>query len=377
VQKILDRFRCRAGVLLCAGIGICLIGRPARLCAQDAGGHQEHPGDHQAADTPYPETTLRAFGAVQWLGSQLSGVPNSFSLGQLSLFVRSNISDRVSMLAEVVLEAHLTANTQVATDLERLQVTFRANDSFEISAGRYHSAIGFYNVAFHHGTYFETPIGRPRVFQFEDDGGALPIHELGVTARGVVPQTASSLRWIAEVGNGRSWTTPNQESPSEGGPDTNGAKSTNVGLSFRPPRTTGFEAGASFYRDAIPLGATSTVDHRIAALYVAYRTPSTEVLAEWLRLTHETQDGALYRNHGGYFQASRAWGPLRPYYRYDRLDINPLTPFIGTIGSYKAHVVGLRIDPVEWVGFKVQYERTDESGQFGVNGLRTQLVFVF
>jgi hypothetical protein len=376
VQPKRDHSRCVA-ILLAACAGIWLIVRPAHLFAQSSSEHQEHQSANQSSDATYPETTLRAFGAVQWLGNQLPDVPNSFSLGQLALFVHSNISEHFSMLAEVVLETHGTAITEVVIDLERLQVTYRPSDSLDISAGRYHSGIGFYNAAFHHGTYFETPIGRPRVFMFEDDGGVLPIHELGVTARGVVPKTASSLRWVAEVGNGRSWAPSAEENPSGGGPDTNDAKSTNVGLSFRPPWTSGVEAGASFYRDAIPQGATSTVDHRIAAIYGVYRTPSTEVMAEWLRLTHETQDGSSYHNHAGYFQASRAWGPLRPYYRYDRLDINPLTPVIGTFQPYKAHVVGLRIDPVEWVGLKVQYERSDESGRFGVNGLRTQLVFVF
>lgn len=372
-----DRSWRPARILLCACVAIWLIGRPARLVAQSSSEAQKRQPEPQSFATTYPETTLRAFGAVQWLGNGLRGAPNSFSLGQLSLFVTSNISERVSVLAEVVLESNGTVDTEVVTDLERLQVTYRAGDWFNVSAGRYHSAIGFYNAAFHHGTYFETPIGRPRVFAFEDEGGVLPIHELGVTALGVVPKTASSLRWVAEVGNGRAWTTPADESGHEAGPDTNDAKSTNVGLSFRPQWWRGFEAGTSFYRDVIPQGATSIVDHRVAAIHVEYRTPSTEVLAEWLQLSFETRGGSPYHNHGGYFQVSKASGPFRPYFRYDRLDINPLTPIIGTIGSYKARVVGLRIDPVEWVGFKVQYERTDESGQFGVNGLRTQLVFVF
>jgi len=70
-------------------------------------------------------------------------------------------------------------------------------------------------------------------------------------------------------------------------------------------------------------------------------------------------------------------GKLRPYYRYDQQTIDPQTPFIGDAGSYKTHAVGLRVDPSELVGVKVQYERSDEPEQRGVNTLRAQLVFVF
>jgi hypothetical protein len=366
--------RCaRILVFVCVAIvPVPPIGYPSSVLAQT--GHEQ---EHALPDATGPETTLRGFGAVEWAASQLRDVPNSFSLGQLSLFVSSNLSERVSVLAEVVLEGQGSANTQVATDLERLQLTFRLNDFLHVSTGRYHSGIGFYNAAFHHGTYFEIPIGRPHVFRFEDDGGALPIHELGVSTRGVVPHTGSSLRYVAEVGNGRPWTPAADGDTSERPPDSNDAKSTNLGVSYRPDRWRGFEAGGSYYRDTIRQTATNTVDQNIAAIYAVYRTPSTELMVEWLRLMHVTDDRSRYRNDGGYAQLSRAWGKLRPYYRFDRLAINAATPFIGPLGSFKAHIAGLRVDPMKWLGLKMQYERTDESGQFGVNGVRTQLVFMF
>src|SRR3954453_13808897 len=114
------------------------------------------------------------------------------------------------------------ANTRVVTDLERLQLTYRLNDHLNISAGRYHTGIGYYNSAFHHGSYFEVPIGRPRIFTFEDEGGGLSFHGLGLRARGRVPKTGSALRYVVEVGNGRRWT----ELDAEEGRDQNQAKST-------------------------------------------------------------------------------------------------------------------------------------------------------
>jgi hypothetical protein len=320
-----------------------------------------------------PDLVAHAFGSVDWAAAQQSETPNSFGLGQLALFVTAGINDRVSVLAEVVIEAS-SATTEVTVDLERLQLTYRANDHLNVSAGRYHTGIGFYNAAFHHGSYFETVVGRPRVFRFEDEGGVLPIHEVGLSVRGKVPKTGSALHYVAELGNGRRWTdTENQE-----GLDQNRAKSTNLGVSMRPESWRGVEVGTSFYRDDIPDGTNPAVDHGITAVYGVYRTPATELMAEWLRLSYHPEGGvASYVDRGGYVQASQAFGKLRPYYRYDRLDINPATPFIGDFGSSIQHVVGLRVDPAPWVGIKSQYERMYENGGSGANGVHVQLVFVF
>jgi hypothetical protein len=343
---------------------------PMSLGAQ--GSDDQPPPNAQRADL-----LVRAFGAVEWGATERANEPNSFALGQFALFATSNLSERISVLAEIVMEGGI--DTRVVTDLERLQLTFRWNDHLQASAGRYHTGIGFYNTAFHHGAYFETPIGRPRVFAFEDEGGVLPVHDVGVTVRGQIPEAPTGLLYLIEVGNGRTW----DHSPDASGDadddvarDQNAAKATNVGLSYRSERWRGLEVGTSFYRDVIPRADAPSVAVRIGTAYVAYRTPGVEVLAEWLVLGHRTAD----RRHidtAGYAQASKAWGMVRPYYRYDRLAIASDTPFIGSIGSSTAHTVGIRVDPSDWVGLKAQYEHADVLGQRGVDALRTQLVFMF
>jgi hypothetical protein len=334
----------------------------------------------QAPDDPHeqmigegPELLVKLFGSVDWGASQLPAMPNSFELGQFAVFVTSSLSDHISVLAEIVMEAGGT-NTRVVTDLERLQVTFRLNDKLSLSAGRYHTDIGYYNAAFHHASYFETTIGRPRVYAFEDEGGVLPVHEVGLTMHGIVPKTGNMLHYVAEVGNGRSWTTPADGAE---GRDSNSGKSTNVGLSLQPRQWRGVNIGTSYYRDEILHPTLGTVDHRITTAYGVYRTPSTEVIAEWLRLTYLTSDGRQSDSLSGYAQASHAFGKLRPYYRYDRLGIDPAAPFIGAFEPYKAHIAGIRIDPAEWIGLKAQYERLDQGVYHGINAVRTQLVFVF
>jgi hypothetical protein len=100
-------------------------------------------------------------------------------------------------------------------------------------------------------------------------------------------------------------------------------------------------------------------------------------MAEVLRLSHRDDAGLRSASHAGYLQLSRAWGRLRPYYRYDSLTIDPAAPFIGQTDSYRAHMLGLRVDTGQWVSLKAQYEHGDEGPRHGIDSVRTQLVFVF
>jgi hypothetical protein len=209
----------------------------------------------------------------------------------------------------------------------------------------------------------------------------LPVHDVGLTVRGEVPHTSSSLHYIAEMGNGRSWIQEDESSEGNGEQevehDSNDAKALNLGLSFHPERLRGFELGASYYRDSIRDVSDASIAHRVLATYLVYRTPSTEVMLEWLRLTHRQPGASEHVNHAGYVQFARAVGPAKPYYRYDRLSVNPSTPFIGAFESFAGHVAGVRFDPAQWVGLKAQYERTNQGSVRGIDAIRTQLVFVF
>ena len=63
-------------------------------------------------------------------------------------------------------------------------LTYKASDYFQISFGKYNTAIGYYTNAFHRAHFFQTAISRPIMFADEDDGGILPVHNIGVTATG-------------------------------------------------------------------------------------------------------------------------------------------------------------------------------------------------
>ena len=114
------------------------------------------------------------------------GGNSTFALGIMDLFVTSQISEKFSYLSEIGFEADPSSNG-IGVDLERAQITFMQGPRFSLSAGRTHAMLGYYNTAFHHGTWFQTAIDRPRIFEFEDSGGPLPIHNVGVSAMGALP----------------------------------------------------------------------------------------------------------------------------------------------------------------------------------------------
>ena len=112
-------------------------------------------------------------------GCEVCGNPatpphTGFQSGEFDLFTTSRLSDHLSFLSEIVFGADAT--NEFSVDIERYQLTYRLNDYFSASAGRFHTAIGYYNTAFHHGNWFSTAEGRPIMYLFEDSGGLLPVH---------------------------------------------------------------------------------------------------------------------------------------------------------------------------------------------------------
>jgi hypothetical protein len=72
---------------------------------------------------------------------------------------------------------------------------YRTSQYLNLGIGRFHSSIGYYNTAFHQGEWFQTAIGRPFMYEFDDTGGPLPLQEVGITASGLLP----SGSWVCTM----------------------------------------------------------------------------------------------------------------------------------------------------------------------------------
>jgi hypothetical protein len=158
----------------------------------------ETPPVHVVAD----RLRFNVFGDVGYRATDRKAKANTFEIGSLDLFMTSRLSDKVSVLGEVLFISAL--DNSISPDVERLLLQYHHNDYFTFGIGRYHTTIGYYNTAFHQGAWFETAIGRPFMYEFDDKGGFLPLQEVGVTMSGRIPSRKLGLEYVAEVGNGRS-----------------------------------------------------------------------------------------------------------------------------------------------------------------------------
>src|SRR5579883_1284535 len=168
---------------------------PASAQAQSSESETDEHLEPERMDMSKTLLRMRGFGDISFRGTDQQGQTNGFSLGQLNLFVTSDISEKFKFLSEIVFESGPDNFYNVpggnrnnfSVDVERYLLQYSYNDYFNLAVGRYHTAIGFYNTAYHHSTWFQTTTGRPLLFEFEDRGGILPIHNVGVSASGRIP----------------------------------------------------------------------------------------------------------------------------------------------------------------------------------------------
>jgi hypothetical protein len=320
---------------------------------------------------------IRGFSDVTLHGDNGKGDTTSFSIGQVDLFITSNVSDRLKFLSETVFEAGQDNNFGV--DIERILLTYSFNDYLNIGVGRFHSAIGYYNTAYHHSTWFQTTTGRPFLFEFEDGGGILPIHNVGATISGRLPSGSLGLHYVAEVGNGRasdSLVNPNVNAV-QNVVDENNGKSVNFEVFARPEAIPGLETGFSVYRDNLYPTNLPKIGQEIFDAFVVYAGPRFEWLNEALLIRHAPEGGHIFDTPGFYTQISRRWGLYRPYFRYQYVNVSPHEPLVSYVGLRHGPSVGLRYDIADFAAVKLQYDYTVLRMQQAVSALALQVGFTF
>ena len=166
----------------------------------------------------------------------LKDFPSSFAIGDFDLFTNTRLSERWSMLCEMLATTDFSNETSV--ELDRLLLTYKKNDYFKISFGKFDTSLGYYTVDVHRAQYFQTPIGRPIMYSDEDSDGILPVHSIGVTAGGLIPSGKLGLHWSADLANGRSSTNP--DVPIQNFVDENNGKAVTVAVYARPDWLSGF-----------------------------------------------------------------------------------------------------------------------------------------
>jgi len=309
-------------------------------------------------------------------GNPVTPPHTTFQAGEFDLFMTSKLSDHLSFLAEVVLGPDDT--NEFGPDIERYTLTYKVNPYFSVGIGRFHTSIGYYNTAYHHGNWFSTAEGRPIMYLFEDSGGILPVHMVGVDVMGAVPHTDKiGLHWVAEVGNGLSSNSAAAESVQNFYSDRN-YKATNLAVFIQPQAIPGIQIGGSWYHDGLNPVGLPEVRQNIESAYVVYFNSDWEVMNEAVLLSNHVMGTVTpFRSPMAYTQVARRFGIYKPYFRYQYVNDSRRDPVNLLEGLYYGPSVGVRIDFAEYAAFKLQYNHLFQSNQLPGNGLNAQVAFTF
>ena len=329
---------------------------------------------------------IRGFGDASLHGDTKKGDTTFFSLGQLDLFVTSDMSEKFKFLADILFEGGPDKMYSVNSgppnilnvDVERYLLQYSQNDYLKVSSGRGHVAIGYYSTAYQHSTWLQTAIGRPFLYEFEDAGGILPIHMIGATASGMIPSGTLGLHYVAEVGNGRASRNPIEQEAIANSIDDENHIAFNLAAFARPDAISGFQAGFSVYRDVLSPANAHKIGETILAAHAVLIRPKYEWLNEAL-LDRQAIVGTsrAFNTPGFYSQVSRQYGLYRPYFRYQYVNVAKNEPVFPDVALRHGPSLGVRFDASESVALKFQYDYTFLRNQPGIHGLTTQVGFTF
>jgi hypothetical protein len=358
---------------------------PAPPNARPMPDHEDH-SEHGEESSPAaggdeagpfePQLRIHLFADIKYSAVDTAGSRSGFALGQFDLFGRSQLSDALSVITEATLTA-LPRNTYSAK-LERLLFTFAPNDYVAASVGRYHTGIGYYNTAYHHGTWFQTATGRPLIFAIDGDIGLIPIHTVGLSLTGQVPSGALGLHYIGELGSGRAGQSSAAVAPQPVLADNN-SLAVNVGLFARPTWLDGLQFGASLYRDRLTMQdvGLEPIAETIAGAHALYRTETDELLGEALLIRHSPRGGVSDDIRGYYALASHRVGSVRPYARLDYVDVPASDPVFAFLGRRSGPTLGVRYDFDALAALKVQAGHLNQTTRPTMKRFEAQVSFMF
>ncbi len=307
---------------------------------------------------PQEGIPLHGFLDVGALSTTQRGVSHKGATADgLDLYLTTE-NGRVRSLTELNFEVNREG--QIDTDLERIQIGYAVSDALTFWAGRFHSPYGYWNTAYHHGAQIQPSILRPRFLDFEDKGGILPAHDVGLWATGRLPIGDTLLHYDAWLANA-------PRVGSDGILDQNVAGATNghalVGMNLGLPvggATLGVHALTG--RIGSQVDGQSITDLRILGGYAVYEEDNWEAMAEYFGfMDRNVAGGGVYTSHAAYAHVGRAFGAWTPYVRYELATLDQGDQYFASmIGgqSYRRAMLGVRYDIDPRSTLKLEFDHT-------------------
>ena len=343
---------------------------------------EEHASPHNVPKT-YPEIRLNVLGSVEYSINNIKNSPNEVSLGDIDLVTTAQLNERASVTSDYVIASN---HGGFAYEIERLFVSYRFSDAFNVDFGRFHTAMGWYNNFYHNGTYFQTSRDRPELFLFEDNQGILPVHSTGLSLNGEIPSGSLGLNYSAEISNGREYTAFEDKALQI--EDDNNDKALNLQLRMKPDALQNWQFGVGAYHDTLtpvldPVGApgaTSRIDQLILTGFAIFKTPLLEWFTEIAFVGDRPVGADRSWTCAGYSQVSHRFDKLRPYVRlqWHETDTNdPVMRLIGRNVTSWDSQFGVRYDFTTMMALKFEYEHLRQKDAGSSDELSTQLSFRF
>lgn len=352
----------------------------SKMAAAPPASAEAMPAMPAVPQSTFPTIEFHGFGDADYRVSDRQNDKNTFALGQFDLFLTSQLAENLGVLSEVVLEAN--DHNQFGIELERLLLQYHPSDYFNADIGRYHTSVGYYNTAYHHGTWFQTAVGRPSFLDFEDGGGIIPAHNVGISIHGAIPSGSFGLNYVAEVGNGRAYQRPGTEDNLVlNVQDDNDYKAFNLALIARPEWLPGLQFGAGVYHDTLTPQGLPRTDETMLHGHFVYKNSLWEFLSEGYLIRHKPVEGSEHYTSAFFAQVARKFGAFTPYARFSYLNASQndaiYTSILENGGVHYGPGLGIRYDFSTYAALKAQYDHSIDTGEKSSNEFTLQAAFTF
>jgi hypothetical protein len=308
--------------------------------------HEEHAGMtgltiHGFADVEYHYTTL----------DRPDNRRSGFVYSNLDLFLSPEIG-RVKTLAELNFEVSQETG-ELETDLERLQIGYTFSDNFTAWMGRFHTPYGYWNTAFHHGTQIQTAT-RPRFVDFEDKGGILPAHTVGLWGVGRIPTgDGSRFQYDAWIGNGSRIVDGELDFNAYRDDNRNTAVGGNIGYRFGNGIAEGLLLGLHGFKEEVDVDGDDGVKIAktrvaVAGAYFYLDRDNWEGIGEYYHFNNVDLSGntGTHKSWAAFVQLGYTLNDIwTPYYRWEKAQLDQTDAYFAYQKSgtpYTRNVVGIR-----------------------------------
>jgi hypothetical protein len=309
----------------------------------------------------------------------VDGNTKKFEQGEIDLFATEQLAPHLTALMELALETDAeTLADDVEINVERMLLQYRGNDFFNADIGSYRTALGYYSTAYLRGAWLQTAISRPKMFTFEDQGGFLPLHAVGVSVNGRVPSGSLNLHYVLEAGSSR-----NYGNTAGLGLEPSFNRATNLAVYSQPAGVPGLEIGFSTYHDLFSPAAGFRLDRSVWMVHFVYVRGRVEFLNEGMRIG--LSDGSLGSGTGlGFYSqiAYRLASSWKPYGRVEYLNAYGTGAIdTATAREYEpwktVYTGGVRHDLTDSVALKLELGRETDYLRPGYITAAVQVAFTF